>query len=166
MEGKIGFKNRYTILCKDKDGNFKWQEDIYNIVPTVGLNYIIDSMFRLGLSAPSLYAGLMGATSVTAALDTMTSHAGWTENESYSESARGLFVFSAASSGSTGSSGNMILLTINATTTVGGIFVCLGSSVKGGTDGVIMGESAFTSDKDLISGDQIFITASFTVTSL
>ncbi len=164
-QGKIKLKNIYSVRCEDKYGKLKWEDTIHNLIPTEGLNHIINSAYVSGNSAPAIYAGLIISGGVLSTGDIMSSHSGWTETDTYSETARPACTLIAAVGGGTTNSASPATFTINGTVTLYGIFLCLGSSVKSGSDGIIMGEGALPGgEKDLISGDKIYLVVTFSAT--
>jgi hypothetical protein len=164
-QGKIKLKNIYSIRCEDKYGNLKWTDEIHNLIPTEGLNHIINSAYVSGNSSPAIYAGLIVSGGSLSAADAMGSHSGWDETDAYSETARPTCILIASVGGGTTNSASPATFTINGTVTIYGIFLCLGSSVKLGSDGIIMGEGALPGgEKDLISGDKIFLVVTFSAT--
>ena len=92
---------KYTVECYDKDGNLKWVAETPNLVVNVGLQYMAGTALTSTSEITSWYLGLYGAASSNnpAAGDTMSSHAGWTEVTTYSESTRPAATFAAASVG-------------------------------------------------------------------
>src|SRR5690554_1491510 len=108
----LSLKNTWTFECYSHWIKFnifnkkirlfkrlKWKETIDNIVVTAGLNKVLDATFKTGLSTPAWYVGLKN-TGSPAAGDTMSSHAGWTENTSYDEANRPAFTPGTISNGS------------------------------------------------------------------
>src|SRR6056297_1002619 len=69
-ENKIGFI--YTIEHVGVDGKVKSTEQVHNIIPTVGVNYILSSAIAAGSQFASWYIGLYTANRTPLATDTMT----------------------------------------------------------------------------------------------
>ena len=98
----MSIEGYYTAVCYDSNGNVKWEEDIHNVVCTVGKNATLDGI--LGNTAQgAVVMGLKG-TGTAVAADTMTSHATWLEvglaNAPTYSGNRPTPSFSAASAGS------------------------------------------------------------------
>ena len=94
----------YFIECRDAHGNLKWSDEIENLVVTQGKNDALDKYLSGSAYTAVWYLGLIGSTgySAIAAGDTAASHAGWTEDTSYSQVSRPTASFAAASDLSSG----------------------------------------------------------------
>lgn len=150
----------YTVVCRGPDGEIKWRDTIENLVVNEGLDQYLDSLTAAALT---LSLGLTDGTPTVAAGDTMASHAGWTEVTAYDEANRVAWSGAAASGQSRTNSGSPASFTINASVTVGGLFMA-SNNTKGGTTGVLMGAGAFTGgDKSLNSGDTLEATMSLSM---
>ena len=170
----------YHVVCRDADGNIKWEEEFPNLVNAVGKQLMLDTLLS-GSSYTTVgpYLGLISGSSPTfAASDTMTSHSGWTEFINYTVSGsavRGTASFSAASSSGTTPS-NVTTKTASAITytitgaggTVGGCFLVTGSgavSTQSSTAGTLYSAGAFSTAKVTTAGDTVSVTYSTTATS-
>lgn len=156
----------YHAVCYDAQGNVKWEDDIKNLVTTVGKNLTLDTI--LGNSAAgAVVMGLKGTGSANVA-DTQASHAGWLEvglanaptysgtrkTPSFSAAAAGVKATSAASS-----------FSITSTGTVAGCFINIGgSSTIDNTTGTLFSAGDFSSSKSVVSGDTIAVTYQATLT--
>jgi hypothetical protein len=167
----VGAKGYYTLKCIDADGKTKWEYGAPNLVVNVGLQYMNTQMFTGAAYTAAWYLGIYGAATSNnpAASDTMSSHAGWTENTSYSNATRQSAVFGVAATTanpSVISNSTAATFTINATTTVGGAFL-VNNSTKGGTTGTLFSASDFISpgDRSAINGDSILVTYTFSLTA-
>lgn len=128
----------------------EWADTGTNLVTTVGKNNILDNHWAGSAYTAAWYGGLISLTgySALAAADTMSSHAGWTEDQNYSQGTRVSAPWStAASAGSKSLTSNMSY-SINASTTIKGVFFC-SNSTKGGTTGILCSEALFS------GGDQV-----------
>lgn len=162
--GRI-LENFYFIECYDKDGNLKWTDEARNLVVTEGLNDSLDKHLKGSSYTAAWYVGLTGASPSPAAGDTMSSHSGWTELTSYSESARPSLVLGTVSGGSVDNSANKAQFSISASGTVGGAFV-VSNSTKGGTTGVLYGVGAFSGgNRSVASGDTLRVTVTCTASA-
>lgn len=153
---------RYEVTCRDKDGRIKWVDSIENLVTTVGKNNMLDNHFAGSAYTAAWYMGLVNATPTYAAGDTMSSHAGWTENTGYSEGARPTCAFSAASAGSKALS-SALAFSITATSTIAGCFV-VSNATKGGTTGTLFSCGSFSGgNRAVVSGDTLNVSYSCSV---
>lgn len=134
----------YTARCYDKDGNLKWEDTFHNTVMTAGKNDLLDKYLAGSAYTASFFLGLVdGASAPTiAAGDTMASHAGWTENQAYTQAARPTAAWNAAAAGSKALSASLTF-SINANGTIYGAFLCT-NSTKGGTTGILFSAGQFT----------------------
>jgi hypothetical protein len=176
----VGIEGHYHVVCRDADGNIKWEEAFPNLVNAVGKELMLDTLLS-GSSYTTVgpFLGLIsGAAPTFDAGDTMASHAGWTEFTNYTvggSAVRGTASFSAATStGSTPT--NVTTKTASAITytitgaggTVGGCFLVTGSgasSTQGNTSGTLYSAGAFATAKITTSGDTVSVTYSTTATS-
>ncbi len=162
--GGVGAENYYVVECFDKDGSLKWTDKITNLVPTAGLNKLLDACFKTGLTTPAWYVGLKGA-GTPAAGDTMASHATWSELTIYSDTTRRAFTPGTISSGSVDNSASKAVFNINGSGTVTGCFMA-DDSTKSGTTGTLYGVGDFTGgSKTVASGDIINVTVTVTATA-
>ena len=101
---------------------------------TEGLNWLATN----DLEAATLYVGLIDADGYTAIspADTMSSHAGWSEESSYSESTRPQWVDLGASGGFLSNTPGATF-TPTAAVNVAGFFLTT-NSTKGGTTGTLL----------------------------
>ena len=155
----------YTVECRDAEGNFKWKDDINNLVTTVGLNLTCDTM--LGNSAAgAIYMGLKG-TGTAAAGDTQASHATWNEvggaNAPTYTGNRQTPTFSAASGGIKTTS-SAVVFSMTGSGTVAGCFINIGgSATKDNTTGTLFSAGDFTAgSKTVTSGDTLSVTYQLT----
>jgi hypothetical protein len=176
----VGMEGRYHVVCRDADGNIKWEEEFPNLVNAVGKQLMLDTLLSgTAYTTVGPFLGLIsGASPTFAAADTMTSHGGWTEFINYTvggSAVRGTAVFSAASSSGTTPS-NVTTKTASAITytitgaggTVGGCFLVTGSgavSTQSSTAGTLYSAGAFATAKVTTAGDTVSVTYSTTATS-
>lgn len=152
---------RYHIECIGADGKIKWVEDISNLVVTAGLNDSLDKHFKGSGYTAAWYVGLTAGSPSFAAGDTMSSHAGWTEDQNYSEATREVLTLGTVSGGSVDNSASKASFSINATATIGGAFLTT-VSTKGGTTGTLYGGAAFAANRSVVSGDTLNVTVTLT----
>jgi hypothetical protein len=146
------------------DGSVAWDEPFPNGAATVGLNLMLNVMFRGTTASTAWYVGLIDDSGFTATAsgDTMSSHAGWSESTAYSNSTRVQWSPGAAASGSLTNSSAMAF-TINATATVRGIFVC-DVSTKSTTTGNLWATATESSGRAVSSGQQLQVYYTVTLT--
>jgi hypothetical protein len=155
----------FTVTCRDKDGNLKWEESSPNLVVNVGLQDMNAKYFVGSAYTAAWYLGLVtGPASGTtfAAGDTLASHAGWTENTNYSGT-RKVCTFGTATTADPSvitNALNTASFTMNATTTIAGAFL---TNVASGTSGILFSASDFQSpgDRAVINGDVLLVTYTF-----
>lgn len=176
----VGMEGVYHVVCRDKDGNVKWEEQIPNLVNAVGKQLMLDTLLKgSSYTVVGPFLGLIGGASPTfLAADTMASHAGWTEFTNYTvggSAVRGTAVFGSATSSGlspanvTTSAASAIVYTITGGGgTVSGCFLVTGSgasSTIGNTSGTLYSAGAFTTAKITTAGDTVSVTYSTTATS-
>ena len=176
----VGIEGYYHVECRDKDGNFKWEESFPNLVNAIGKQLLLDTLLRTSGTYTTVgpFLGLINSSPTFLAADTMTSHAGWTEFIAYTVSAspvRGTAVFAASTSSGlspaniTSSLATAITYTITgAGGTVAGCFLVTGAgavSTQSSTAGTLYSAGAFATAKITTVGDTVSVTYSTTATS-
>ena len=183
-DNSVGIEGYYHVVCRDAEGNIKWEDKFPNLVNAVGKQLMLDTL----LYTPGTYTtsglgpflGLIsGASPTFLAADTMSSHAGWTEFIDYTvggSGVRGSPSFSSAATSSGLSPANVTTKTAGAVTytitspggTVGGCFLVVGpgaSSAFSNTGGTLYSAGAFSTAKITTAGDTVTVTYSTTATS-
>lgn len=156
--GRLGLSGYWTVVCKGPDGQEKWRDSFHNTIVNAGLDHALDATLSAGTQITTWYVGLTDGTPTVAAGDTMSSHAGWAEVTTYSESVRQTWTDAGVSSQSVTNSASTADFSINGTATVGGAFLT-SNSTKGGTTGTLFAAEAFSGgDKSLTSGDTLSVT--------
>lgn len=178
----VGIEGAYHVVCRDSEGNVKWEENIPNLVNAVGKELMLNTLLRTSGTYTTVgpFLGLIGTTSPTfgTGSDTMTSHAGWTEFTNYTvggSAVRGTAVFAASTStGSTPANVTTCAATAITYTITGaggnvtGCFLVTGSgasSTQSNTGGVLYSAGAFATAKITTAGDTVSVTYSTTATS-
>jgi len=159
---------KYTIECRDAEGNLKWTLEPENLVVNQGLQDMNANYFKgIGYTA-AWYIGLYGAAASNnpVAGDTAASHS-FTEITPYSNATRPAATFGTATTANPSVQTNTAspaAFTINATATVGGAFL-ISNSTKGGSTGILFSASDFTSpgDRVVASGDVLNVTYTFSL---
>jgi hypothetical protein len=160
----------FFVECRDKDGNLKWKEESKNLVVNVGLKDMNDKYFSGSSYTATWYLGLItgpGSGTTIDPGDTMSSHAGWTEDTSYSQANRPACTFGAATTADPSvisNSASVAVFSINGTATIAGAFLT-NNNTKGGTTGILFSASDFQSpgDRAVVSGDTLNVTYQFSL---
>jgi len=174
----VGIDGYYHIVCHDKDGNLKWEEEFPNLVVAVGKQLLMNNTFYNQTAIVGPYLGLISNTFTPASGDTMGSHT-WTEfaNYTYGGSAvRATLTFTTAVNGGQATPGNIVSSTAGAATytitgaggTVYGCFLVTGTGAVNtisSTAGVLYSEGLFGTAKATTAGDTVSVTYSTTATS-
>ena len=175
----LGVHGHYHVVCRDKAGNLKWEEEFPNLVVAVGKQLMLDTLLKgTSYSVTGPFLGLTSATLTPAAADTMATIVPSSEFTNYTvggSAVRGTAVFaSATSSGTTPtnvttSTAAAITYTITgAGGTVYGCFLVTGtgaSSAQSNTGGTLYSEGNFATAKVTTAGDTVSVTYSTTATS-
>lgn len=176
----LGIAGHYHVVCRDAEGNVKWEEGFPNLVNAVGKQLMLDTLLA-GSSYTTVgpFLGLItGATPTFLAADTMSSHAGWTEFTDYTvggSAVRGTAVFASATSSGlspsniTTAAASAITYTITGSGgIVSGCFLVTGSgasSTISNASGTLYSAGAFATAKTTTAGDTVSVTYSTTATS-
>ena len=160
----------FYFECYDKDGNLKWKDEAHNLVVNVGLQDMNTKYFSGSSYTAAWYLGLItgpGSGTTISASDTMSSHAGWSESTSYSQSTRPACTFGTATTADPSvidNSGSVAVFSINGTATIAGAFLT-SNNTKSGTTGTLFSASDFQSpgDRSVVSGDTLNVTYQFSL---
>ncbi len=158
LHEQVFASGEYTVTCVGADGTVKWTDKFRNTVTTVGKNDLLDKYLSGSSYTAAWYLGLISSTSYSAiaAADTASSHAGWTEDVTYSNSTRPAPSFGSASSGSKASTATAF--NINGTATIKGAFL-ISNSTKSGTTGILYSAGLFSGgDKAVAAADTLNVT--------
>ena len=177
----MGVHGHYHVVCRDKDGNIKWEEEFPNLVVAVGKELLLNTLLRTTGTYTTVgpFLGLTNATLTPAATDTMTTLVGGgKEFINYTvlgSPVRGTAAFTAATSTGTTptnvttSAAAAITYTITgAGGTVYGCFLVTGTgavSTQSSTAGTLYSEGNFATAKVTTAGDTVSVTYSTTATS-
>ena len=152
-EHAAGAKGYYIVECRDAQGNLKWEEAVPNTVVNVGLQDMNTKYFTGSSYTAAWYLGLItgpGSGNTYAAGDTMSSHAGWTENTAYSQTTRPACSFGTATTANPSvisNTSSAATFSINGTATIAGAFLTT-SNTKSGTTGTLFSAASFSSPGD------------------
>ena len=178
----LGVHGQYHVVCHDKDGNLKWEEEFPNLVVQGGKELLLNTLLRTSGTYTTVgpFLGLTKVSLTPVATDTMTTlvttNAAEFINYTVGGSAvRGTAVFTAATSTGTTpsnvttSAAAAITYTITgAGGTVYGCFLVTGSgavSTQSSTAGTLYSEGNFATAKVTTAGDTVSVTYSTTATS-
>lgn len=154
-QDSIEVKGVFKVVCRAADGSIRWEDDLSNLVVTVGKNDLLNQYFRASGYTAAFFVGLKTAGSISAA-DTMASKS-WTEITAYSNATRPAFTAAVPSGGSTDNSASPAVFNINGTATVGGCFITT-NNTKGGTTGTLFSATDFAVARSVLSGDTLTVT--------
>lgn len=143
----------YHFKCFTKDGELLWEDNIENVVCTVGKNLALQTILTgSGYTVTGPYMGLISSVSYTTgpvASDTMASHSGWTEAGSTNAptfAARVAPAFGTASGGSISTS-SVVSFTMTSAGTLKGAFIVYGTgavSTLMSTTGTLLSAGTFS----------------------
>jgi len=161
MGVKVG--THWKIECV-RDGEIAWVEEFDNMVVTAGLTDSLDKYFKGSTYTAAWYVGLTDSTPTFDPADTMVTHAGWVEVQTYDEATRVSLVLGPVSGGTVNNSASKAVFTISGTVTIGGAFLVT-VNTKGGTTGVLYGGGAFSQDRAMLDNDVLNVTVTLTNTA-
>lgn len=147
-----------------------WDEK--NLIPTEGLNFILNVLSQAATTKISTwYVGIGTGNYTVTAADTGTG-AAWIgsatkaiETSAYTEATRGLLVLPAATAAALTNSASKITFTANATITITNAFV-LSTGTKGDATGVLLSSLKLGTSKTLSSAEQLVVTFTLSATSV
>lgn len=148
--------NFYQVECF-RDGKKIWEENIKNRVVNQGLDDILNRYFKGSLYTAAHFMGLKGSGVVNAE-DTLNNHAGWSEISDYEGDRKQIQVGIAVDQEITNRD-NKCEFSINGTATVAGIMVTTEAT---GNSSVLFGAADFPSVRNVLAGDSLVITVTFT----
>jgi hypothetical protein len=165
----VSMVGSYTVECIAADGTVRWTDTIENLVVNVGKIDLLDKYFSGSTYTAAWYLGLVdgGSTPTYNAADTMASHAGWTENTSYSGTNRPTPTWNSATGtgGGAGSAGTgskattATAFSINATATIAGALLTNTAAKSPGNTGILYSAGSFTGgNRSVINGDTLNVT--------
>jgi hypothetical protein len=159
---KLGLGGYFLARAENPDGSFDKDSlrvaVAKNMVTNAALNDVLAVYLNSGTQKTNWYLGLIDNSgfSALAAGDTISSHAGWTENTAYSQSTRPQWNPDAPS-GQTITNSTSVTFTANASVTIKGCFL-VSDNTKGGTTGLLFATGAFTSTQSLVNAQNLKVT--------
>jgi hypothetical protein len=175
----VGIEGYYSVVCRDKDGNIKWEDKFPNLVMAVGKQLMFDTLLRTSGTYTTVgpFLGLLKSGYTAAAADTMsiTTANEFTNYTVGGSAVRGTAVFSASSSTGTTPSNvttcaasSITYLITGAGGVVAGCFLATGTGAVNtqlSTAGTLYSAGNFSSAKTTTAGDTVAVTYSTTATS-
>ena len=172
----------YHVVCRDKDGNVKWEDGFENQVMQVGKILAMNTLLYTasGYTLVGPYLGLITSATGYSPTDTMASHSDWTEFANYTvggSAVRGTAVFTTATGNNVTTSGSNIVTSAATAITytitgsggvVTGCFLVTGSgasSTINSTTGTLWSAGGFAVAKTTTAGDSVTVTYTTTATS-
>lgn len=150
----------FLLIIERKNGSVE-DYTFPNSSTTEGKNYLLDAGFRNSGTTANWYMSLVDEDGFSAfsSADTMVSHAGWTEFQTYNEAARQTWTKSAASGGimNASAAAQFTIGAVSAGQYLKGAFVTSGS-VKGATTGVLWATGQFPADIPIQEDDVLNLT--------
>ena len=176
----MGVEGWYHVVCRDKDGNVKWEEEFPNLVVAVGKQLMLDTLLRTSGTYTTVgpFLGLLNASITPAATDTMSTIVPSKEFIAYTvggSAVRGTAAFAASSSTGatpsnvTSSTATAVTYTITGSGgTVYGCFLVTGTgavNTQRNTSGTLYSDGNYSTAKTTTAGDTVSVTYSTTATS-
>jgi hypothetical protein len=160
---KLVASGRFHVLCYDKDGNLKWEENNPNLVMNVGLQYLAgNGLTNSATKITSWYIGLTSGTGTYTATDTLASHT-WTEFTNYTGTRKACSFTAATNANPSASVGAPAAFVMGGSGTILGAFLCDATS---GTSGTLFSASNFTGgSRTVVSGDTLNVTYTFNLSA-
>jgi hypothetical protein len=175
----MGVEGWYHVVCRDKDGNIKWEDEFPNLVMAVGKQLMLNTLLvtASGYTRVGPFLGLLKSGYTPAAADTMsiTTANEFTNYTVGGSAVRGTATFSSATSSGTTPS-NVTTCAASAITylitgaggVVAGCFLATGTgavSTHLSTAGTLYSAGNFSTPKTTTAGDTVSVTYSTTATS-
>lgn len=163
-ESHVGFGFEYLVEVV-RDGKIVDREVVHNLVPTEGMNHILNTVLKAGTQVPTWYVGLFQGDYIPETSDTMsTLPTEAVEATQYSGAVRPSFTPGAVTGGAVNNSAAQTVFTFTGAATVYGGFIS-SSNVKGGTSGVLLSVVRFATPKVLDADAELRVTAGLTLAS-
>ena len=159
---KLHFNYEFEIV---RDGVVIDRFTEKNLIPTEGLNHMLDVVCHGGSQVGTWYVGIYEGDYTPASTNTAANFPSLsTESTAYTEGTRQAWVEGAPAAGVIDNSASKAAFTMNANKTIYGCFL---SSVatKGATSGVLLSAVRFSTPKVLVSTDILRVTAPVSLTA-
>jgi hypothetical protein len=159
---KFGMGGYFVAVPENPDGSMD-RDNLRvaiakNMVTNAALNDVLGVYLHADTQKTTWYLGLIDNSgfSALAAGDAMNSHAGWSENTTYTQSTRPAWNPDAPS-GQTITNSTSVVFTANGSITIKGCFL-VSDSTKGGTTGLLFATGSFTSTQSLVATQNLKVT--------
>jgi len=157
----VEMHGHYHVVCHGADGEIKWEDEINNIVTTVGKTLTITGALT-NTAQGIAYMGLKG-TGTALVGDTQASHGSWLEvgatNAPTYTAPRKIPTWSAAVSGSISPTAAQVFAMTGSGTVAGCFLNVNGTSAIDNTTGTLFSAGDFTGgSKPVTSGDTLSVT--------
>lgn len=140
-------------------------EDVSNLIPTEGLNYMLGTSLTGVAQSSTWYIALFeGNYTPAAGVTAATFPADATECTAYTEASRVTWTPGAISAGSVSNTASKAVFTMNATKTVYGI-AQTSVATKSATTGTLISVARFSVAKSVVATDILNVTSTLTATS-
>jgi len=152
-------ENTFTVE-QIRDGKVIHTETISNSVTNVAIDDILDTYFGATAKKAAFYLGLIDSVGFTAVAvaDTMASHAGWAEFQTFDEAVRQTWTPAAASGQAiTGTAVSEFTIGTISNQNLQGLFVT-DNNVKGGATGFLWSTALFSSPAPIVTADVFRVT--------
>jgi hypothetical protein len=160
MKARGSFGGIFKCRIDRADGTFEvWEE--HNLVPDVGVNYLINAAFSEASQKANWYIGLLNNYTPVAG-STMTEMIS-NEFSDFDETARQAYTPNAAATAKslTNSSAPAVFTCDTDSSVVYGAFICSSATLGAGGSEVVIAAALFSSAKNLDDGDTLTVTYVF-----
>jgi hypothetical protein len=176
----MGIEGWYHVVCRDAQGNLKWEEEFPNLVVASGKQLMLDTLLKgSAYTVVGPYLGLTNASLTPLQGDVMSTIVPSKEFTAYTvggSAVRGTAVFASSVNNGVASTSNVVSSTAAAIVytitgsggTVYGCFLVTGagaSATQGSTAGTLYSEGNFAVAKATTAGDTVSVTYSTSATS-
>jgi len=148
---RLEISGRYDVRVL-RDGKTIFEDSFCNGITDEGKNEMLATMFHSTAKA-TWYIGLLASITNLSALDTMASHAGWTELTGYTSATRPAWAPDAPSAKAI-TNATYLEFVLTAGATIYGLFA-VNESTKSGTTGKLWSTAAFTAAGTFTNGDVV-----------
>lgn len=156
MKGTLGVKGfTWQLQIKDKDGHEVDEETKANLIPTVGMNFLVRSPFGDVTPESTFYLGLFRGNYIPSPGSTSADiPSGMVEFIDYSEAQRPLWDRSFTGQAGMDNSISKATFTVTQDRTIRGAFL-VSKADKGGSTGLLLSVVRFATPKDVSAGQEI-----------
>lgn len=169
-EGVLKLSGNWTVECV-RDGKVIWVEKGKNIIPTEGLNHILNVAIGTASKSQAWYIGIFKNNYTPLSTNTAANSLGL--NGLYGEaqdaeydppSDRPTYTVSSATGGVISNAAAKAEFQIKQALTIYGAFIT-NTQAKNSTSGVLLAAKKFDTPRNVVSGDIVYVTYEITATS-